>query len=251
MLTLAFLLGFVSLSVAQAPNWGSNAAEAQEKYALFTDNVKLKDYKAAAAPLNWLLKNAPELGDGLYVNAIKTYEGLVDQTKDAKLAVYQDSAMLMYDLRIKYFKDEANVLNRKGLKAYTYLSARPNSIDQLYPLYEKIVALNKDATYNPNVQFYMDLICKKKTAGALTDEQVLAKYEELTAIIDKNLASNDATKTQLWTPTKQYVDQMLQSCVTIDCNFVKNQLGPKFKQNPDDVAMAKKNIRTNGYWKMY
>jgi hypothetical protein len=158
-------MGFVSLTFAQAPNWGSDAAKAQEQNVLFTDNVKMKDYKAAAGPLNWLLKNAPELNDGLYINAIKTYEGLVDQTKDPKqLAVYQDSALLMYDLRIKYFKDEANVLNRKGLKAYSYLSARPNAVDQLYPMYEKIVALNKDATYNPNIQFYMDLICKKKNS---------------------------------------------------------------------------------------
>lgn len=240
-LILTFLLGFSGLVTAQAPNWGSDAARAQELHALFTDNVKLKDFKAAVAPLTWLLKNAPELNNGLYIDAIKTYEGLVEQTKDPKqLVVYQDSALLMYDLRVKYFKDEANVLNRKGLKAYPYLSARPNAVDQLFPLYEKIVQLNGDATYNPNVQYYMDLLCKKKAAGGFTDEQVLEQYDKLNGITEKNLASNDAANVQRWTQTKTYIDQVLQTCVTIDCNFVKDKMGPKFRQNPDDVDMAKK-----------
>jgi tetratricopeptide (TPR) repeat protein len=243
MLILAFCIGFVGLSLGQAPNWGSSAAEAQEKYALFTDNVKMKDFKAAVVPLTWLLKNAPELGNALYIDATKTYEGLVDQTKDPKqLAAYQDSALLMYDLRLKYFKnqDEANILNRKGLKAYPYMANRPNAMDQLYPLYEKIIAMNGEQTYNPNVQYYMDLVCKKKAAGGLSDEQVLAEYDKVNSITEKNLAGSDAAKTQLWTTTKTYIDQLLQSCVTIDCNFVKGQLGPKFKQNPDDVNMAKR-----------
>lgn len=244
MLCLAYLLSFASLTMAQAPNWGSNAAKSQEQYALLTDAVKMNDWKTAAAPLNYLLKNAPELNTGLYQHASKVYEGLVDQTKDPKqLAVYQDSALLMYDLRIKYFKDEGNVLNRKGLKAHPYLMARADAnaqVDKLLPLYRRIVELNKDETYNTNVMFYMDLLCKKKAAGGLTDEQVLEEFDKFGPIIERKLASNDAANVQRWTATKEYVDQLLQSCVTIDCNFVKTKLGPKLQQNPDDVDLAKK-----------
>ncbi|MDO1448283.1 tetratricopeptide repeat protein [Rhodocytophaga aerolata] len=244
MLCLALLLGLVNLSMAQAPNWGANASEAQEKYALFTDAVKMNDWKTALGPLTYLLKNAPELNSGLYVNASKVYEGLVDQTKDPKqLAAYQDSALIMYDLRMKYFKDEANVLNRKGLKAHPYLMGRADAnaqVDKLLPLYQKIVELNKDETYNTNIMFYMDLLCKKKAAGGLTDEQVLEEYDKFAPIIERKLASNDAANVQRWTATKEYVDQLLQSCVTIDCNFVKTKLGPKLQQSPDDVDLAKK-----------
>jgi tetratricopeptide (TPR) repeat protein len=242
MLCLAFLLGIANLSMAQ--NWGSQASVAQEKYALFSDAVKTNDFKMAAAPLAWLLKNAPELNSSLYVGASKVYEGLVDQTKDPKqLAVYQDSALLMYDLRMKYFGDEANVLNRKGLKAHPYLTARADAnaqVDKLLPLYRRIVELNKDETYNTNIMFYMDLLCKKKAAGGLTDEQVLEEFDKFGPIIERKLASNDAANVQRWTATKEYVDQLLQSCVTIDCNFVKTKLGPKLQQNPDDVEMAKR-----------
>lgn len=244
MLCLACLLSFAGLLKAQSPNWGSDAAKAQEKYALFTDAVKMNDWKTAVGPLTYLLKNAPELNSGLYVNASKVYEGLVDQTKDPKqLVVYQDSALLMYDLRMKYFKDEANVLNRKGLKAHPYLMARADAnvqVDKLLPLYKQIIELNKDETYNTNVMFYMDLLCKKKAAGGLTDEQVLDEYDKLALIIDKKLTGNDAASVQRWTATKEYVDQLLQSCVTIDCNFVKTKLGPKLQQNPHDVDMAKR-----------
>jgi hypothetical protein len=166
-LCLILLLGFAG-AMAQSPNWGASAAEAQEKYALFTDNTKQNNYAEAVKPLRWLLKNAPELGAPLYINGIKVYEGLVDKTKDPKLlTAYQDTALLLYDLRVKYFGDEANVLNRKGLKAYAYLNSRPNSLDQLYPLYAKIIDLNKDETYNHNVQVYMDLVCRKKNSRCL------------------------------------------------------------------------------------
>lgn len=239
-LCLTLLLGFAG-AMAQSPNWGSDAAKAQEQYALFSDFAKQNNFNEAVKPLRYLLKNAPELGAPLYVKGAQVYEGLVAQTKDPKLlTAYQDTALLLYDLRIKYFGDEANVLNRKGLKAYAYLNNRPNSVDQLYPLYKQIVDSNKDETYNANVQVYMDLVCRKKTAGQLTDEQVLAEYDRLNAITEKKLASNDEAVKQSWTVTKDYIDKMLQSCVTIDCNFVKTQFGPKFQQNKEDVEMAKK-----------
>lgn len=238
LISVAFLLSIAGAAMAQ--NWGSDASKAQEQYAIMTDAVKAKNYKEAQPALTYLLKNAPELNKSLYINGQEVYEGLVAQTTDPKqLAVYQDSALIMYDLRMKYFQDEANVINRKGLKAYTYLINREGKVDELYTMYKKILETSGDATYNANAQALMDLACRKKTAGSLTDEQVLADYDKINALTEKKLASNDAGEKQAWTQTKEYIDQMLSSCVKIDCNFVKTKMGPKFQQNPQDAELAK------------
>lgn len=241
LLSLTLLLCLAGLAMAQEPNWGNNKAAAMENYTLLTDYTKANDFKSALPHLRWLLKNTPDLSKNLYIYGSQVYEGMVDQTKDPKLlTTLQDSALLMYDLRVKHFQDEANVLNRKGIKAYPYLSNRPNYVDELYPLYKKIVELNGEETYNTNIQVYMSLMCETKKKGGLTDEQVLEEFDKINAITEKKLTSGDAATKQRWSVTKDYLDKTLQGCVTIDCNFIKSKMGPKLKQNPDDIQTAKK-----------
>ena len=198
---LQFLI-FNTQSSAQSDwEWGADIVTAEEKYILYTDYLSMKDYNNAVINIRWLLKNTPKLNKTLYVDAAKIYGKLVRATKDTKLKMaLQDTTLLMFDLRIQYFGDTANALNRKGLKAWLYLKTREGTTDQLFEIYTKIFELNGNKTFAFNTKAYMDLVCKKKIKGDLTDEDVLDYYDQIIGIIDYNI--NVGKKVEKWEKKK-------------------------------------------------
>jgi hypothetical protein len=92
-------------AMAQAGwNWPEDKETAETKNALYTDNYKQGNYRKAANHLHWLLINAPDLNKSIYINGAKIYDGLADETQDeAQKKLYEESVMVMYELRVKYF----------------------------------------------------------------------------------------------------------------------------------------------------
>lgn len=242
-------LAFHSIVKAQ-PNWKWPAppkeAPAKEKYTLMGDDIKSKKFKEARGPLSWLLVEAPDLNKALYQDGAKIYEGLSATETDAKLKmVFQDSALIMYDLRIKYFQDEANVLNRKGLLMLSYWQNRPEKNGEMFDTYKRIIELNKENSYSNNIQSFMYLACvaKNNKLKDVTDEKVIEIHEMLTGIVEKNIAKNDAKKAE-WEKAKEYLDQQLEGCVKFDCDLVEKQYEPKYRANPKDTVLASKMVTT-------
>ena len=114
--TTTFVLSILAIGMAMAQtdwNWPDDRATAEEKNVLYTDYLKQKNYKDAAAPFRWLLNAAPDLNEALYINGAKLYDGLqkIEEDPERKLEL-QDTAMMLYDMRIKYFNDKANVMKK-------------------------------------------------------------------------------------------------------------------------------------------
>lgn len=100
-------------------NWPDDREKAEEKNALYTDNFKQGNYRVAADHLSWLLNNAPNLNKSIYINGVKIYNGMASEEADVtQKVVFQDSVLMLYDLRIQYFGEEGKVLNRKAFDAY-------------------------------------------------------------------------------------------------------------------------------------
>lgn len=237
---LAFLVSMSTLAVAQPGwNWGDSVDKAKEKNALYTDYLRMENFEAAEKPLSWLLKNTPDLNESIYINGAKIYEGLAESTSDkAKTTQYQERALEMYDLRIKYFNNEPEVLNRKALTAYKYFKDDQKKYPELYALFNKAFEINKNNFFSSNLTAYMDVIRRYKlTGGSITDEEVFEKYSQVTDVLEYQMKT-EANKERL-ERVAEYVDKLLTATVDVDCEFVEQKLGPKFKQT-GDVNLAKK-----------
>lgn len=220
-------------------NWPEDIEKAKEKNALYTDALKSNQFKLALESHQWLLDNAPDLNKSLYINGAKIYEGLADQESDpAKKIAYQDKALSMYDLRMKHFGEEGNVLNRKALIAYKYHKGNKSKYKELLDLFEQTFKLNGQNTLDNNLIGYMDVIRRYKlTNGDITDEQIIEKYGEISDVIDfKIKKGKNVSKLEKYQET---IDSMLTQIVTVDCAFVENNLGPKMKES-GDLKIAKK-----------
>ncbi|MCU0445745.1 MAG: hypothetical protein MUE85_12600 [Microscillaceae bacterium] len=241
-------LSFLVLSISNAviaqndTIWGNDPIRAKERYTLFSDDVKAKDFKSAKNHLYWLINYKPKIIKAIYQDGAKVYEGLVATEADAKQKqVYQDSALLMYDMRIKYFNEEANVLNRKGGLAMTYWQNRPEKMPELYDLYKRIVELNGNNTFYYNGQYYMYLAAemKKQNLKGIDDEKFLEIFNQLNQIIDFNIQKNDHLRLE-WEKVKAQNNLIFEKTGNFDCNFVKKIYAPKYQENPRDTVMLEK-----------
>ena len=239
------ILGILFFGEANAQwNWPEDKATAMEKNALYTDNFKQGNFREAANHLSWLLKNAPNLNKSIYINGIKIYRGLADQANDPeKKKMFQDSVMLLYDLRIKYFNEEGKVLNRKAYDAYKYYKNDKSKYEELYNLFKSTFELNGNNVMDVNLLPYMDIVRRYKLSGGnITDEQVLDIYSEIIKIANYKIEVVKKNVDRLKVIIDK-VNELLVSTVNVDCDFIENTLGPKLDANPEDLKLAKNVLR--------
>ncbi len=221
-------------------NWPEDRAMAEEKNAMYTDQLTAKNYAEASEPLNWLLENAPNLNASIYINGARIYKELAKvETDAAKKAEYQEKSLMMYDKRIEHFGKEADVLNRKAYATYAFYKNDKTKFLLLFELYEKAIDLGGVKAHNNNLVPYMDVMRKyKMNGGDLTDNEVLTRYDKINAIIDQKLVAGEDKERMA--KTREFIDKMLTSMITVDCDFIQNNLGEKLKEDPSNTKLAKK-----------
>ncbi|MDA0194211.1 MAG: hypothetical protein O2887_00205 [Bacteroidetes bacterium] len=216
-------------------NWPEDRAAAEEKYVLHNDNVSIGEFEEAIEPLEWLIKEAPDLNPAIYINGAKIYEFMAENESDEiKKIEYQEKALEMYDSRIKYFNNEASVLNRKAFTAYKYYKNMPSKYIELKELFDRAFELNGLDIFDNNLIAYMDIIRRYKAAGnEISDEEVLDIYAVITNLIKKKEGGGRLES------IADNVDKILAATITVDCDFVENNFGPKLQENIEDIKLAK------------
>lgn len=218
--------------------WGSDPDKAKEKNALYTDAYKMGNNVEAATHLEWLLQNTPNLNKSIYINGAKIYEDLANTEADAtKKKALESKTLEMYDLRIKYFNDEPDVLNRKAYVAYKLLKDDQARYQELLDLFDKAYQLNKNDLFPNNLIGYMDVIRRYKAVGnQITDDAVFERYFNVSDVMDYKESTGNPVPQSI----RDNVDKLLLMIVpNIDCSIVIKDFGPKFEANPE-LNMAKK-----------
>ena len=230
-----FFLIIPTVNAQNGWNWPEDKATAQEKNALYTDAYKNGDLAGALNYLVWLHENVPDLNSSIYINGLKIYEGLANNEQDpVKKLTYQEKALEMYDLRIKYFNKEATVLNRKASTAYKYYRNNPEKYPELLDVFERALKLNGEKFFDGNTLAYMDIIRRyQRGGGNLTDDDIFERYEKISQVLSSKQGDNIE-------PMQDKIDEMLLEIVTVDCNYVEQTLGAKLKAEPGDIKIAKK-----------
>ena len=249
---VAFALLMLTSGVAHSqcttvvwPDSPEGKAKAEESKVLYEDAIKGGQQAAlvsAIAPFNWMLKNVPNHHISLYIQGIELFDKLATLEKNpAKKKAYVDSLMLIYDMRIKTCGDEANVTNRKALSFMKYnANAQPA---ETLTLLDKSLELSGNNILDATLLPYMQVIrINYMNLKKMTDEEVLNRYDKLVAVTDAKIQKaqsegKDATKLQ---KIKADMEQVLLETVKINCDLVRSKMGPKFKQNPNDIELAKK-----------
>jgi tetratricopeptide (TPR) repeat protein len=128
------------------------------------------------------------------------------------------------------------------MASYRYNINGPNP-GQVLQLMDEAFRLNGgkilDGTLVPFMQATALAKVKEKT---LTQDDVLARYDLLMSILDEKIktASSDKKKVDKLNEYREEIDKLLLKVVKVDCNFIHENLAPKYKRNPSDLSIAKK-----------
>lgn len=228
--TIILLISLVSFKNIIAQNgyeWGANKPDAQARWQYMNFLIDEKKYNQAAVPLNWLLVNTPNLHEDLYKLGTKVYEELEENEVNRSYRVtLQDSILMIYDKRFTLFGDEANVMNRKGLVAYKYLSPRSGMEDSVFAIYKRIYTLNKQNTYTSCAYYYMSAACDLKKDNKITNDEILEVYAEVSGVFDQNIAAeSNSKKKESLEKFKEKIDGKLTQCATISCDYAISKWG--------------------------
>jgi tetratricopeptide (TPR) repeat protein len=243
---LALLVLANTLSFAQCKDWKwpENRAKAEESVSLYTDYQKNGEFQKAVPPLKWLLTNAPDLNTSIYINGAEIFDKLADKEKNpARKQGLIDSLMLLYDLRIQYCNEEASVLNRKALSAAKHNINTSGKEAEVLQLFDKAIEVNGNNILDITLIPYMQVIrINKLKVKNLTDDQVLQRYDKVNEIIDAKIkkAQSEGKDISKLKGYKDDVDKILITIVKVDCDFVRNNLAQKFRNNRSDIGLAKK-----------
>jgi len=246
LLTLALLIGVQAIMLGQSGwNWPEDLdkkAIAIEKNALYSDMLTAENYEAAKPPLDWLLKETPDLNPSIYIQGVKIYENLAETTTGQKQKNMQDSVVLLYDLRMEYFNDVENVTNRKANDAYNVWKERKDKYKDLFELHKEAINMLGANGYISNAIHYMDAARRYKlTGGPLTDLDIITIYDQVQDILDQMLA--DGESAQKIQKARDYVETIFNASVTIDCSIIEEKLYPKFVEDGKLVEDAEKIVK--------
>lgn len=245
------LLGLHVLVYAQAqqPNWPDDPELrkiAQEKLVFYRDELTVyKRPENAIEPLSWLLRHTPELGKFLYTDAIRVYYAKISQLTDTKLKeAYQDTLMTIFDNAIKYFDEEAVMLNYKGYYAYNFYYNKPEKMPELLKLYERIIELNGESTYPANLQYYLLTAINLKAQKKLTDAEVIDIYLKAKDIVAREMASTkDANAQKQCEEADKNLDAYFMQYVQLNCEQIESIFGSKFRTQPTkEVALQARDL---------
>jgi tetratricopeptide (TPR) repeat protein len=245
-LTLIILTSVSGFSQCKEVTWPENKEKAEESVAIYGDALKQKNYRGAVKSFQWMLANAPKWNTRLYIDGTDIYNNLALEEKDpAKKQVLIDSLMMLYDMRITNCGDEVNVLNRKAIYAASFNGQNKAKTAEVLALFDRVFEISGNNVLENNLVIYMQVIqLNDALLKNLTDEQILQRYDKLSDVIDAKIkkaqAENKQADVDRLKKAKSGIDDILIKIVKVDCNFVRTNLAPKFKQNPADMVLAKK-----------
>jgi len=246
LISLALLIGVQAITFGQEGwNWPEDPdkkAIAIEKNALYSDMLTAERYEAAKAPLDWLLKETPDLNPSIYIQGVKVYENLAETTTGQQQENIQDSVVLLYDLRMKYFNDIENVTNRKAAGAYEVWKERKDKYKDLYEIEKEAIEMLGAKSFYYNTIYYMDAARRYKlTGGPLTDIDIIEIYDQLQDILDEMLSNGESE--QKIQKARDFIEKLFNSAVTINCDLIDQKLYPKFIEDGKKLEDAESIVK--------
>ncbi|MFO7922764.1 MAG: hypothetical protein R6U58_03660 [Bacteroidales bacterium] len=204
---------------------------------LYSDRYKQDNFEDALPYWRIVFKNYPRASRNIYIHGADIMSHMIEtaETEEERKA-YLDTAMMMFDQRIEYFGDKANVLGRKG----TFYFQHNNNIEEAEPGYEALEEALRLSGNDPSVAVivtYMNVTIGKYMAGIFDSEKVIEAYSYLTELID-NALEKSSSKQLL--KARNMVESMFTDSGAADCDALIDLFTDQVNNSPEDYELLEK-----------
>lgn len=235
------LIMVMSVLSASAQKWGSSPEDSIDCLTntfLYREAFKNKQYVEAYEPWKACLEKCPANNKNLYIRGVTILKARFNATKDAaERKAIVDELMQMYDLRIQYFGEAAEVTARK---AYDLEQLRGNAaLKEYYALYAEAMSLGASNLDVAFIERYFAATVKYVTSGNADTTLIVDNYDIASDALDGLMASaTDSAKRVEIRNVIANVENTFSPFAS--CEELVKIYTKKFNANPDDLALLRK-----------
>lgn len=242
-LTVAFLSS-LSLMAEDCPRYvEGDSTKTTVAYSIYREYFK-KGLIADAYPF-WrkIYTHAPKFRQQTFYDGISMYGDLVQNTKDAALKQnYIDTLFQVYNKALECHGDIEYILGKKAIDLLKY--GKNADIPEARVALEKTLKLSGNKAFPYYIQTYFKLLISQNGKDGITEDFIKTKYEELTKIVDKNIADPNNKQLAAYKEVKTVMDDLYTQNFAdksdpADCAKLLEIYLKKYKENPNDVENIK------------
>lgn len=225
---------------AQKGKYGAtleDSIQCVQNLSLYIEFFKQKNYQDAIAPWRWLIANCPKSSKKMYINGVKLMKYVIKNEKDAiRREKHIDTLMMVYDQRIKSWKEEGKVLGKKGADMYKY---RKNKPDEAFETLERSVKLQGDKSEAGALVAYFQASVAMLKREKIEKENVIEMFGKVSEIIDHNLSAiTNEKKKGYYLTAKENIEKLFEPIAS--CEDLIKMYGARFKDNAENVLWLTK-----------
>ncbi|MDD2562668.1 MAG: hypothetical protein PHU27_00435 [Salinivirgaceae bacterium] len=213
---------------------GQDSIRALENLSMYQQYYKQKAYNEAVKAWRIVFFEAPRASNNMYIHGVVLYKTLINSTKDVALRnAYVDTIMMIYDQRIKYQGNAAEILTRKAV------DLRDLNKDRYLEAYDFLVeAINIDRNQVPGfgINAFMQISLTRFLKEEINQDQMVSNFATSMDIMEHKLkmATNEKDRES----EKQILDNVqliFSNSGAATCETLVPVLKRKYDENPDDV----------------
>jgi tetratricopeptide (TPR) repeat protein len=218
---------------------GQDSINCLMNLSLYREFFKHNNYKDAIKSWREVFNECPASSQNIYVDGVTMFKKFISGEKNPDvIEAYIDTILLIYDRRMEYFNDEANVLGRKATDLLRYRKDNLESIEESYGYLAQSVELDPEGARDAILILYMNTSVSLHKAGKLNQDQTIRDYFITSEILDNQLAGNPGDRR--FERAKATVDDFMLGEGILTCEALNQYYEPRFDQNMGDKAFLNK-----------
>jgi tetratricopeptide (TPR) repeat protein len=220
---------------------GQDSIDCLMNLSLYKEFFKHSNYKDAIVSWREVFTDCPSSSLSMYVDGVKMYKKFLSGAKNPALANgYIDTIMMIYEQRMEYFQDEANVRGRMATDRLRYRKDDINSIQVAYGDLGRSIELDPNKARDAILILFVNSSVSLYKAGNLEQDAAIEDYFTASEIIDAKLAKNPNDKR--FGKAKESIDKFMLDEGILTCDALNQYYEPKFEANKNDEAFLNKMI---------
>jgi tetratricopeptide (TPR) repeat protein len=220
---------------------GQDSINCLMNLSLYREFFKHNNYNDAIKSWRKVFDECPASSLNMYVDGVKMYTKFISGEKNpAIVEAYIDTIMLIYDRRMEYFNDEANVLGRKATDLLRYRKDDLKSIEEAYGYLGKSIELDPEEARDAIIILFMNTSVSLHKADILDQKKTIDDYFTAVEIIDSNLGKNPNDRR--FQRAKEIVDDFILKEGILTCDALNRYYEPIFDMNKGNEAFLNKMI---------
>lgn len=214
-------------------------------YSIYREFFKKELYSEAYPFWKKMYDIAPGFRKQTFIDGTTMYTRFIQDTEaDAVLRQnYVDTLFMIYNKQIQCHGEDEYVLGRKAIDLLKY--GKNSDIAEAGNCLEKTLKLTGDNAFPYYIQTYFKILTYQVENNAVPSEFVINKYDELSDIIDKNIAKPGNKQLQAYKDVKVVIDDLYTQNFAdkndpTDCAKLLEIYLKKYNENPNDLETIKK-----------